>query len=244
MGRTWDEKGNSLASPEAVAALIAPLTALTSLTKLESYEGPCSLATIKTLASALGRMPALTWLDAGLYENSCGPDGATALAAALRDLTRLQTLDLNGNSFGAQGAAALAAALQYLTGLAELTLNDNGLMDGSTVLAGALACLTQLQTLGLQGNSIGAPGAAALVPALHRLTGLTLLNLAKNELMHEDEDDKDLPLGLGVLAPALAEMAHLTNLDLRRNDQTGGMHSDAIEKLADSLKKTTNMTEL
>jgi Ran GTPase-activating protein (RanGAP) involved in mRNA processing and transport len=150
-------------------------------------------------------------------------------------------LRLNGNAFGAQGAAALAAALQYLTDLAELSLNDNGLMDGSTALAGALVCLTQLKTLGLQGNSFGAPGAAELAPALQRLTGLTFLNLAKNELMHEDE--KPLPLGLGVLAPALAEMANLTHLDLRGNHQKGGTHSDAIEKLADSLKKTTNMTD-
>jgi Ran GTPase-activating protein (RanGAP) involved in mRNA processing and transport len=132
-----------------------------------------------TLASALGRMPALTWLEAGNYADSCGPTGATALAAALRDLTLLQTLRLNGNDFGAQGATALAAALQYLTGLVELSLTKNGLMDG-----------------------------------------------------------------LGVMAPALAEMAHLTHLDLRGNDQTGGTQSEAIEKLADSLKKTTNMTEL
>jgi hypothetical protein len=75
MGRTWDVKGNSLACPEAVAALIAPLTALTSLTKLETYEGHAVPATIETLASALGRMPALTWLDAGRYGNSCGPAG-------------------------------------------------------------------------------------------------------------------------------------------------------------------------
>jgi GTPase SAR1 family protein len=194
MGRSplWDKEDNSLICPEAVAALTEPLVALTSLTKLQTYRGPWnrgpwSPATIKTLASALGRMPALTWLDASGYGNSCGPAGATALAAALGNLTLLQTLDLYGNAFGAQGAAALA-------------------------------------------------------PSLQRLTGLTCLNLAKNELMHED--DKALPLGLGVLAPALAEMAHLTHLDLRENDQTGGEHSDAIEKLADSLKKTTNMTAL
>ena len=56
---------DATASPEAVAALTAPLVALTSLTKLATYEGPCSPATIETLASALGRMPALTWLNAG-----------------------------------------------------------------------------------------------------------------------------------------------------------------------------------
>ena len=65
MGWTFDKKGNSLTSPEAVSALTAPLVALTSLTKLVTYEGPCSPATIETLASALGRMPALTWLNAG-----------------------------------------------------------------------------------------------------------------------------------------------------------------------------------
>jgi hypothetical protein len=151
-------------------------------------------------------------------------------------------LNLAGNAFGAQGAAALAASLHGLTGITYLQLNDNGLGDGSTALAGALVCLTQLKTLGLQGNSFGAPGAAELAPALQRLTGLTFLNLAKNELMHEDE--KPLPLGLGVLAPALAEMANLTHLDLHGNHQKGCTHSDAIEKLADSLKKTTNMTVL
>jgi hypothetical protein len=184
MGWTTDEKGNSLACPEAVAALIAPLGALTSLTKLATYEGQCSPASIETLASALVRMPALTYLDVGGYGTCCGPAGATALAAALRDLTRLETLSLSGNSFGA-------------------------------------------------------PGAAALAPALQRLTGLTMLNLANNTSIHED-DTEALPVGLGVLAPALAEMAHLTHLDLRGNDQTGGTQSEAIEKLADSLKQTTS----
>ena len=236
MGRTSDGEGNSLISPEAVSALTEPLVALTSLTILATYEGPCSPAMVETLASALGRMPALTLLDAGGFADSCGPAGATALAAALRDLTRLQTLDLASNAFGAQGAAALAPALHGLTDLTYLQLAENGLRDGSTALAGALGCLTQLKSLNLSGNAIGAQGAAALAPALQRLTGLTFLNLVDNELMHED--------GLGMLAPVLAEMAHLTHLDLRWNDQTGGMHSDAVEQLADSLKKSTAMTAL
>ena len=95
MGQTRDKNGNSLASPEAVAALIAPLTALTSLTKLESYEGPCSPATIETLASALGRMPALTWLDAGdyTYEGPCSPATIETLASALGRMPALTWLN-------------------------------------------------------------------------------------------------------------------------------------------------------
>jgi GTPase SAR1 family protein len=154
IGQPWGD-GHSFTSAEAVAALTAPLGALTSLTKLSTYEGPCSSATIETLASALARMPALTWLDVGGYKDSCGPAGATALAGVLRNLTRLKTLQLQDNGFGAPGAAALAPAF------------------------------TRLQTLGLASNEFGNQGAAALAPALQRLTGLTYLNLAHNGLMHD-----------------------------------------------------------
>ncbi len=56
IGQPWGD-GQSFTSPEAVAALTAPLGALTSLTKLCTYEGPCSPATIeKDIAIARQRL--------------------------------------------------------------------------------------------------------------------------------------------------------------------------------------------
>jgi hypothetical protein len=94
--------GNShLASPVAVAALTAPLVVLTSLTKLSTYEGPCSPKTIETLASALGRMPALTWLDASQLDlrgndqtHGTHSDALEQLADSLKKTTNMKALFL------------------------------------------------------------------------------------------------------------------------------------------------------
>eukprot|EP00277_Geminigera_cryophila_P033143 CAMPEP_0173123836 /NCGR_PEP_ID=MMETSP1102-20130122/55260_1 /TAXON_ID=49646 /ORGANISM="Geminigera sp., Strain Caron Lab Isolate" /LENGTH=1918 /DNA_ID=CAMNT_0014031993 /DNA_START=646 /DNA_END=6402 /DNA_ORIENTATION=- len=141
---------------EAVPALTAPLHHLPGLTSLATYEGICSPETFRSLAVAIGRMSALTFLDVGGYATSCGSAGAKALADELQSLTCLTTLKMKGNYIDSEGATHLARALLNLTGLTELDLGENDLLFfhgnaplGLEVLAPSIAKMPNLTSLNI-----------------------------------------------------------------------------------------------
>ena len=87
-----------------------------------------------------------------------------------------------------------------------LHLNGNNVgADGAAALAPALTRLSQLAHLSLSSNDVGSPGAAALAPALGRLTALTTLCVSNNNFSPDD---------MAHLAPALARLPHLESLFL------------------------------
>jgi len=111
---------------EAVPAPTAPLHHLPGLTSLATYEGICSPETFRSLAVAIRRMSALMFLDVGGYKTSCRSAGAKALADELQSLTCLTTLKMEGNCINSEGATHLARALLNLTRLTELDLEACG----------------------------------------------------------------------------------------------------------------------
>ena len=108
------------------------LSTVTSLT----VRGHTSVETLTELLQSVPNLQTLNLERLGF--NSIGDAGAKAIAAVLKDVSQLQTLELGGNSIGEAGAKAIAAVLKDVS---------------------------QLQTLKLGGNSIGDAGAKAIAEA-------------------------------------------------------------------------------
>lgn len=58
-------------------------------------------------------------------------------------------LDLSYNGIGDEGVSALAPALRMMTKLKELSLSHNSFREGAEALAPAIAMMTELQQLDL-----------------------------------------------------------------------------------------------
>ncbi|KAF9904158.1 hypothetical protein EC991_002993 [Linnemannia zychae] len=98
----------------------------------------------------------------------------TALAEVLKTNNTLTTLDLSYNSIGPNGAQALAEALKINT-LTTLDLQSNSIGDnGTQALAEALKTNNTLTTLDLYNNEIGPYGAQALAEALKINSTITI----------------------------------------------------------------------
>ena len=135
------------------------------------------------IGSDLKFMAVLTTLS--LYQNQIGPEGAKAIADALKSGTAVSHLRLDGNDIGDEGAIAIAEALQSGTVLTTLHLGSNNIGDdGARAIAGALSSGTSvLTTLGLGSNKIGDDGAKAIAGALSSGTAvLTELRLGYNNI--------------------------------------------------------------
>jgi hypothetical protein len=219
--------GNSLPA-EAVGGLASGLQQLTGLTGLKLFhESTSTICVIEhddesgcRLLEAVGSMAALQSLGMLGFCRSVRDERTQLIARALAplaELTRLEKLDMRRNIFSAEAATALAGTLTRLTQLTELLMGSHG----NSRLASPVAV-------------------AALTAPLGVLTSLTKLSTYEGPC---------IPKTIETLASALGRMPSLTwldasQLDLQGNDQTHDTHSDALEKLADSLKKTTNMKAL
>jgi Ran GTPase-activating protein (RanGAP) involved in mRNA processing and transport len=108
-----------------------------------------------------------------------GIDDAVALGIAR--LTNLCELDLTYSYMGPDGAAALAPALRLLLGLRSLDLALNCLgKGGAEAIAPALSRLTALTSLSFYKNDLGPDGVAALAPAISQCHGLAMIDLRLN----------------------------------------------------------------
>jgi hypothetical protein len=91
------------------------------------------------------------------------PSACDTLAACLKDMPLLQTLDLSRNNIGVGGAKQVAASLEYVPELQILALKGNNIgLEGANAIAAGLKYVPQLQTLDLSRNSIGDEGAKAI----------------------------------------------------------------------------------
>ena len=89
-------------------------------------------------------------LQLDLSRNAVGPEGAKAIADALRVNAPLTLLNLGGNKVGDDGATAIAQAVKSNTTckLAELGLNNNGIgTAGAEALADMLSVSASLTTV-------------------------------------------------------------------------------------------------
>lgn len=153
-------------------------------------------ADAKLIGDEVASSRALTHLH--LESNKLGPNGARAIADAVRANSHLSLalLDVSGNGLGAEGAKAIADVLRETRSLTSLLIESNKMGDeGVAALADALRQNEHpilLASLDLSGNDISARGAKALATALKDEDGvagkwLTWLDLKYNDLGEEGE---------------------------------------------------------
>jgi hypothetical protein len=105
------------------------------------------------------------------------------VAGFLASDVSLRAIGLHYNGFGPQGAAALAKALRANHTVQELALYSNNIgPDGAVLLSAVLAVNSGVTSIDIGGNAIGDTGAAALAQALRRNTTITDLHLDFNEI--------------------------------------------------------------
>jgi hypothetical protein len=202
-------------------ALDAALRALTGLVRLDLAE-VSGVATLGRCAAVLGALSALSGLRALAVDGLLDGGGDAALAAALAD--------------------ALAAALRAMPGLRSLSASfwqlgaDVG-FGGAVCTCAALATLTQLRELRLDGLLCAERAAAVAAPlaaALAKLRDLRVLRLARP---YEGPDGDAAgraaadAAAAAVVAALAASGAPLVELDLR----AGGAAAPALAALLGGL---------
>ncbi|KAI3660997.1 hypothetical protein MP638_004773 [Amoeboaphelidium occidentale] len=117
--------------------------------------------------------------------NEIGDDGAIALGEALKNNTRVQTLDLAFNDIAALGVKALADGLKTSV-LRKLELeSNNASYEGTAALAEVLKTNTALKYLTLQQNELDIEAAEILVSSLETNCGIQILDLRQNNFNKE-----------------------------------------------------------
>ena len=203
-----------------------------------------------------------------LEGNNIGATGAQALANLIKHNPNLVTLNLGTNSISpydlqllnlsnnrigsgdtahadclitaADDINTLKDGLKHCTNLQTLNLNSNGIgADGAKVLADVLKNCTNLQTLHLDSNEIGADGAKALADVLKHCTNLQTLHLDSNEIGHFDSNEIGTD-GAKALADGLKHCTNLQTLHLDCNE----ICTDGAKALAGGLKHCTNLQTL
>jgi hypothetical protein len=165
-----------------------------------------------------------------------------AIAAALTASDApLVELEVGNRLVGPLGAGALARMLAGPAAGPPARLHDSmrALVlsytrmgrEGAAALAPALARLTQLRVLDLQGNELGAAGVAELQPAFARLARLEALLLDDNGI----DDD-----GVAALAAGIAGMTSLRLLQLFENP--GIVRKASMSRLLSAIQG--NMPEM
>jgi hypothetical protein len=201
-GGAWLESGGLVAVLEALATHPALSELYLGLNAFDG-EGRALAALVALIRAEGSRIHTLH-----LIGNEIGPDGARAIAEALRGNRSLKALAIKSAALGPKGAKhfaeLLAAEGDEACVLETLDLGANLVEDeGARALGEALATNGHLQTLGLYGSNIRTEGATALGQALRTNTALKTLYLVNNALG---------PKGAQALAKALPANLGLENL--------------------------------
>ncbi|CAF4243551.1 unnamed protein product, partial [Adineta steineri] len=119
-----------------------------------------------------------------LDQNKISFEGASIIAAGLKDNTTLETLNLEKNSIGDKGVKSLSnVLLTKNSSLQRLDINENNITNiGAQYLADLLKITTNLTWLGLHTNDIGDQGIELLVNTLaYHNRHLQVLDLCFNK---------------------------------------------------------------
>ena len=118
----------------------------------------------------------------GIRESNFSSENVLHLASVLRMNTRLKELDIQWCAIECSGSVHLAKALEdnAATQLQTLMLNGNSIgSEGATAFAGMLKRNQCLKTLKVSDDSVGVEGALELVESLEHNTTLKKLELSK-----------------------------------------------------------------
>ncbi|XP_078366418.1 NLR family CARD domain-containing protein 4-like [Oculina patagonica] len=187
---------------------------------------------VSDLAENLHHVPQLTELKLTVVH--MGEKECEILAASLKDVKKLQLLDLSFNPLG-HGIIELAKHLNSVPALNELTLAGTQMgEEEATALAHCLKSLTELKKLDLSWNPLG-HGIIELAKHLHCVSHLTQLWLIGTQMGEEE---------VSALARALKYVPELGVLDLGSNPLGRGV-SDLIQHLSNIPKlKCLNLRDV
>ena len=200
------------------------------LENLKSVHNLAVLATIRVLDLS----------DNGSF---CGPDSTLEFRAVLTALPQLRTLKLSSANIHTLDITELARSITSVIGLTELELNGcdhrgtpSGFDSlGATELAPALARLTTIHTLDLEGNPVGDAGLFEIVSSIVAPASLKL------------DTSRVSAAGAGALGTVLRSKAGLTELHLNNSeaeDGSGGFGDAGATQLAAALVHLTALVRL
>lgn len=217
-------------APEGAQRLASVLSELPRLSTLYLRSVRLEPPGIKILSPVLGTLTQLTDLD--LSFNSIGlPTGAADLAAALENLTLINSLDLTETSLEEAGARSLAPSFPRLNNLKHLNIRGNPLgLRGLQPLISAMESL-KLNTLDLSSTLLGTLGAKYLAAKLGKQVELKSLDLYDNKLGVE---------GIQALLPEIKKLTHLRRVTF---DDRKKLPEDFMKKVDIELKKANPKLE-
>ena len=118
-----------------------------------------------------------------LNDTWLGPDGAKALAPALRDNASLTELSVADNNLCPSGAQAIAGEIKANKSLKKLDIsNCNIKSEGAIYIAEAIATNVSITSINLSANSLGREGGKSLVSALRGSTSITSIDVGYNRI--------------------------------------------------------------
>ena len=134
---------------------------------------------ITVLADNLSSVSGLTHLE--LSQTEMDEEGATALSASLRCLSKLEVLDVSHNPLGS-AVTVIADHLQHTPSLTELHMTDTKMgCDEVTVVASSLKHLQSLRMLSVGSNPLDR-GVCVLVQHLSKISKLKHINLTRVQM--------------------------------------------------------------
>ena len=257
-----DLSGNRNIDSGGTVNLITSLTKFSTIRELHlSYSG-IGFEDCKALSELLATSKCIKFLDISDDEFILSPDSVQLIVDGLSHNTSLEKLNMRYSNFSSQNVFQLASVLRVNTRLKELNIRWCDIQSSDSVhLAKALEenTTTQLQTLQLEGNTIGSEGAAAFTDMLATNKSLAELDmrecsiqgkgsvclakaLEKNSTVREF-DISDNPIG------SEGAVAFATMLKKNQSLKKLGLYDDSVGvegalELIESLKHNTTLEEL
>ena len=149
---------------------------------------------------------------------------------ALKETSKLKTLNLNSNNMTGEAAEDLATVIKNNSNLEQLSLANNDLKTSLLLILQALKENSKLKVLNLNDNNITGEAAEDLASVIKNNSNLEQLSLANN----------DLGTSSILILQALKENPKLKLLNLNNNNMTG----EAAEDLASVIKNNPNLERL
>ena len=184
-------------------------------------------------------------LQVNLSGNECGPEGAKALAPAIRATASLTSINLSDNNLTNYGrdmtgikaiADALVEASITSVGKDGLNLKDNYFGPEGWGAIFAAICSSQVSNItsvDASGENIGPEGA--------KLIGQALGNSVNPSMTSIDLRDNGFgPEGAKALAPALRDSPSMTSINLQAN----ALGPEAVKALAPVIRDSTSVTSV
>ena len=194
-----------------------------------------------------------------LCDNDITDKAADDIAAAIHCNTKLEELDLSGNDLRAEYVIKIAVALQSIVTLTKLNISNNNITcTAANAIAVAITHNTHLQEFIISGNGLGVLGTTMIARSLQKISTLTKLHIANNNISDEAADDIaavvscnvhlqefDISgnclqaIGATMIARNLQEISTLTKLYINNNKIT-----DEADHIAAAISCNTGLQEL